>query len=215
MIASPVAAGRSGLLCVVSGPSGSGKTTLCRAACADGSRHYSISATTRAPRPGETDGRDYHFLSEEEFVAQIEAGDFLEHAQVFGRRYGTPRSEVLPFLERGQDVLLDLDVQGAAQLRVLEDEAIRRAHCDVFLLPPTLEELRARLAGRHTDSPETQARRLAAALDEIALWRAYDYVLPSGTREEDLARFRLLLDAERLRTRHLRALAGYEVEAAR
>lgn len=200
-----------GLLCVVSGPSGSGKTTLCRAACADGSRHYSISATTRPPRPGEVNGRDYHFLTEEEFVAEIAAEGFLEHAEVFGRRYGTPKSEVLPFLERGQDVLLDLDVQGAAQLRASPDETIRRAHCDVFLLPPRLEELRARLAGRHTDSPQTQARRLAAALDEIAHWREYDYVLPSGTREEDLARFLTLLSAEKLRSRHLRELAGYEV----
>lgn len=199
-----------GLLCVVSGPSGSGKTTLCRAASADGSRHYSISATTRPPRPGEVNGRDYHFLTEAEFLAQIETGGFLEHAVVFGHRYGTLKSEVLPYLERGQDVLLDLDVQGAAQLRACPDEAIRRAHCDVFLLPPRLEELRARLAGRHTDSPEAQARRLAAALDEIAHWREYDYILPSSTREEDLARFCALLATEKLRSRHWHELTGYE-----
>ena len=199
----------SGLLCVVSGPSGSGKTTLCRAACEAEGAHYSVSATTRPAREGEVDGRDYHFLSEEDFLRRVENGEFLEHASVFGRHYGTLKSEVLPRLERGQDVLMDLDVQGAAMLRAHPDALVRRAHLDVFLVPPTLEALRERLLGRHTDAPEVQARRLAAALDEIAYWRNYDYTLWSGSREADLAKFRGLLAAERLRSRRLRDLPGF------
>jgi len=198
-----------GLLCIVSGPSGSGKTTLCRAACEGGTSHSSVSAPTRSMRPGEVDGRDYHFLSEADFLGRVEAGEFLEHASVFGRHYGTLKSEVLPRLARGQDVLMDLDVQGAALVRQLADEAVRRAHLDVFLVPPTLDELRARLAGRHTDAPETQARRLAAALEEIARWPEYEYTLLSDTREADLARFRSILAAERLRSRRRLGLPGY------
>jgi guanylate kinase len=198
-----------GLLCIVSGPSGSGKTTLCRAACQAENAHYSVSATTRAMRPGEVDGRDYHFLSEADFLGRVEAGEFLEHATVFGRHYGTLKSEVLPRLARGQDVLMDLDVQGAALVRQHADEAVRRAHLDVFLVPPTLDELRARLAGRHTDAPEIQARRLAAALEEIARWPEYEYTLLSDTREADLARFRSILAAERLRSRRRLGLPGY------
>jgi guanylate kinase len=201
---------RSALLCVVSGPSGSGKTTLCRAACAVEGAYYSVSATTRPARPGEVDGRDYHFLSDGDFHARLEAGEFLEQAEVFGRRYGTLKSEVLPRLERGEDVLMDLDVRGAAMLRAHEDALVRRAHLDVFLVPPTLDELRARLAGRHTDAPEVQARRLAAALDEISHWSRYDYTLLSGTRDEDLGRLRGVLAAERLRSKRLRELSGYK-----
>jgi len=199
----------SGRLCVVSGPSGSGKTTLCRAACEAEGAHYSVSATTRAIRPGEVDGRDYHFLSGEDFLQRVAHGEFLEHATVFGRHYGTLKDEVLPRIARGQDVLMDLDVQGAAMLRAHPDERVRCAHLDVFLVPPTLKELRARLAGRHTDSPETQARRLAAAQLEIAHWPNYDYTLWSSTREADLVRLRVILAAERLRSRRLRELPGY------
>ncbi len=199
----------TGLLCVVSGPSGSGKTTLCRAACAAENAHYSISATTRPMRPGEVDGRDYHFLAEDEFRRRVEAGEFLEHASVFGRHYGTLKSEVLPRLALGQDVIMDLDIQGAELLRAHTDPAVRRAFLDVFLVPPSLDALRARLVGRHTDAPGIQARRLAAALREIARWREYDYTIMSDTREADLARFRTLLAAERMRSRRLPSLPGY------
>ena len=203
----------TGLLCIVSGPSGSGKTTLCRAACQAENAHYSISATTRPMRPGEVDGRDYHFLTEEVFLRQVEEGAFLEHATVFGRHYGTLKSEVLPRLARGQDVLMDLDVQGAAIVRNHPDELVRRAHFDLFLLPPSMDDLRARLAGRHTDAPDIQARRLAAALEEITHWSTYEYTLLSGSREEDLARFRGILAAERLRSRRRLHLPGFEVSA--
>lgn len=200
----------TGLLCIVSGPSGSGKTTLCRAACQAENAHYSISATTRPMRPGEVNGRDYHFLSEEDFIRRVEAGDFLEHATVFGRHYGTLKSEVLPRLARGQDVVMDLDVQGAAQMRSHPDPEVRLAFLDVFLVPPSLDALRARLLGRHTDAPDVQARRLAAALEEIAHWRAYEYTILSDTKETDLARFRGLLAAERLRSRRRAGLPGYD-----
>jgi guanylate kinase len=202
----------TGLLGVVSGPSGSGKTTLCRAACLAENAHYSISATTRPIRPGEVDGRDYHFLTEEDFQRRVENGEFLEHATVFGRHYGTLKSEVLPRLARGQDVLMDLDVQGAAAVRRHPDECVGRARFDVFLLPPSMTELKARLAGRHTDAPDVQARRLAAALEEITHWPAYDYTLPSGSREEDLARFRGILAAERLRSRRRHKGSGFREE---
>jgi guanylate kinase len=165
-------------------------------------------------RPGEVDGRDYHFLSEEEFLRRVEADEFLEHASVFGRHYGTLKSEVLPRLARGQDVLMDLDVQGAALVRHHPDPLVRRAHFDVFLLPPSMQELRARLTGRHTDSPEIQARRLAAALEEITHWRAYDYTLLSGSREHDLSRFQALLATERLRSKRLPHLPGFEESAS-
>jgi len=207
MTATPV---RSGLLCIVSGPSGSGKTTLCCAASAAEGCSYTVSATTRAPRSGEVDGRDYHFLSTDEFRRRVATGEFLEWATVFGKCYGTLRSEVEPRLRRGEDVLMDLDVQGARLMRSHPDELVRSAHFDVFLLPPSLTELQARLAGRSSDAAEVQAWRLAAALEEISHWREYDYTLLSATREEDLARFRGILASERLRSARRRRLEGYD-----
>src|SRR6478672_5791402 len=118
---------REGLLVVVSGPSGCGKTTLCRNATAVEPVYYTVSCTTRAMRPGEENGRDYFFLSEEEFTSRVAAGDFLEHATVHGRHYGTLKSEVLPALQSGMDVIMDLDIQGAAQLRASCDDLVRRA----------------------------------------------------------------------------------------
>ena len=195
---------REGILCVVSGPSGCGKTTLCRNAAAVEPVTYTVSCTTRAIRPGETDGHDYFFLTDEEFVRRIEAGDFLEHAFVHGRRYGTLKSQVLPHLAEGRDVIMDLDVQGAAQLRSCPDEAIRRALVDVFILPPSMEELKARLAGRRSESEAQLALRLDNALAEVHHWREYRYALVSRTREDDLTEFRAILAAERHRTTRLR-----------
>jgi guanylate kinase len=200
---------RSAVLCVVSGPSGSGKTTLCRAVSAAEGCHYAISATTRAPRPGEVDGRDYHFLSEDDFQRRVERGDFLEWAGVYGRNYGTLKSEVLDHLDRGTDVLMDLDTQGAAAIRGLDDPRIRLAHFDVFVLPRTFEELRLRLVGRHSDSPETQQRRLANALSEIDHGREYAYTLVSGSKDEDFERLRAILTAERLRSTRCRRMAEF------
>ncbi|MGI8601596.1 MAG: guanylate kinase [Verrucomicrobiales bacterium] len=200
---------RTGLLCVVSGPSGSGKTTLCRALSAAEGCYYTVSATTRPARPGEVDGSDYHFLSDEEFRRRLEAGEFLESANVYGRLYGTLKSEALPQIARGREVIMDLDTQGAASLRMVDHPLVRAAHFDVFLLPPTLQELRRRLAGRHSDAPQIQANRLASALSEVSHWREYAYTLISGTREDDLARFRTLLAAERMRSSRLANVDGF------
>ena len=190
---------RTGMLLVVSGPSGSGKTTLCRRLADAGEVRYSISCTTRLPRPGEINGRDYHFLTRDEFVQRLEAGDFLEHAVVHGHLYGSLKAEVLSRLHNGLDVVMDIDVQGADQIRSCDDPDIRRAAVDLFVMPPDENELHARLAGRGTDSPETIALRMSNALDEMRHWRKYTYLLVSSTREEDYARFTALVTAERLR----------------
>lgn len=187
------------MLLVVSGPSGSGKTTLCRRLADSGEVRYSVSCTTRTPRPGELDGRDYHFLNREEFERRLQAGDFLEHAAVHGNFYGSLKSEVLSHLNEGIDVVMDIDVQGAEQVRNCADPDIRRALVDLFVMPPSEQELRSRLAGRGTDSEETIALRMANALDEMRHWRKYTYVLRSSTREEDYVRFLALVTAERLR----------------
>jgi guanylate kinase len=194
---------RTGMLLVVSGPSGSGKSTLCRRLADEGEAHYSISCTTRPPRPGERDGKDYHFLTGEEFAAREAAGDFLEHAVVHGNRYGSLRSEVAGHLAAGTDVVMDIDVQGAAQVRGCADPAIRRALVEVFVLPPSEDELRARLTGRGTDSDDVIALRLRNALEEMNHWRKYGYCLVSATREEDYARFKAMVIAERMRVTRL------------
>lgn len=191
---------RSGILFLVSGPSGSGKTTLCRRLAGEGQAHYSISCTTRAPRPGELHGRDYYFLSREEFARKIAHGDFLEHAEVHGNHYGTLKSEVVNDLQHGRDVVMDIDVQGAALVRACEDPEIRRALVDLFVMPPSEEALRARLTGRGTDSAEVIAVRMRNSLEEMEHWREYSYRLLSGTHEEDYLAFKSLLLAERLRS---------------
>jgi len=194
---------RTGILLVVSGPSGSGKTTLCRRLAGDKAAHYSISCTTRDPRPGEIADQDYHFVSPAEFQARLAAGEFLEHARVHGNFYGTLRSEVIGYLEAGTDVVMDIDVQGAAQVRACTEPSIQRARVDLFVMPPGEGELRARLAGRGTDSEATIALRMENALDEIRHWPSYTYRLLSATHEEDYLRFKALLTAERLRVSRL------------
>lgn len=190
---------RSGMLIVVSGPSGSGKTTLCRRLADAGEARYSISCTTRPPRPGEVDGRDYHFLTREAFVARLEAGDFLEHAVVHGNLYGSLKSEVLGHLNAGVDVVMDIDVQGADQVRNCADLEIRKAAVHVFVMPPSERELHVRLDTRATDSEEIISLRMTNALDEMRHWKDYTYVLLSSTRDDDYTRFTALVTAERLR----------------
>jgi len=185
---------------VVSGPSGSGKTTLCRKLCDAGEAIFSISCTTRAPRPGEVDGQDYFFLSDDEFVQRIERGEFFEHANVHGRRYGSLKSYVTDNLKRGIDVMMDIDVQGAALVRACQDETVQRCLVDVFILPPSATELQQRLAGRGTESQEALDLRLGNAIAEMEHWPEYDYVLVSSTRDADFERFRSLLIAQRMRT---------------
>lgn len=188
-----------GTLLIVSGASGSGKTTLCRRAEAAGLTAYSISCTTRAPRPGEKDGVDYYFLTPEEFAAKVAAGEFLEHACVHGNSYGTLRSEVVRLLESGQHVVMDIDVQGAASIRSCDDPTIRRAYADVYIHVPAAE-LEARLRGRQTDSEDTIRLRLHNAAMEDARQGEYQYCLISGDREQDYARFVALLSALSMRT---------------
>ena len=194
---------RTGILLVVSGPSGSGKTTLCRRLADEGEANYSISCTTRAPRPGEVNGLDYHFLSRDEFITKRDGGEFLESAEVHGNLYGTLKSEVTDRLEQGADVVMDLDVQGAAQVRACTDTVIRIAAVDLFVMPPEKEELLSRLSGRGTDSSEVIALRMKNALEEMSHWPNYTYRLLSGSQEEDYSRFKSLVVAERMRISRL------------
>jgi len=202
---------REGILCVVSGPSGSGKTTLCRAATAVEPAYYTVSCTTRPQRPGEENGRDYFFVTEDEFAQRIANGEFLEHARVYGRGYGTLKSQALPALKAGQDVIMDLDIQGAAQLRACPDADIRRALVDVFVMPAGIDDLRARLAGRRSESEPELDLRLRNALAEMEHWRSYTYTLISHTRESDLTALLSILHAERHRSTRLHPCADFPV----
>ena len=199
-----VPSARLGVLMVVSGPSGTGKTTLCRRLSDSNEAIFSISCTTRAPRAGEVDGQDYFFLSEEEFVRRIENDEFFEHAQVHGRRYGTLKSFVTENLLKGTDVMMDIDVQGALQVRACKDEIVQRCLVDVFILPPSAEELHRRLSGRGTESKEAVDLRMTNAIAEMEHWPSYDFALVSSTREEDFERFKALLQAQRMRSELLR-----------
>lgn len=201
---SPSMSARTGILLVVSGPSGSGKTTLCRQLADSGEAHYSISCTTRAPRPGEQNGKDYHFLSKQDFHHRLEASDFLEHAVVHENLYGSLKSEVVSHLQDGIDVVMDIDLQGADQVRACPDPDIQRALVDLFVMPPSETELYQRLSGRGTDSAATIALRMSNALEEMRHWRRYRYRLLSSSREQDYAQFRALLTAERLRVTRIR-----------
>lgn len=195
---------RTGILLVVSGPSGSGKTTLCRRLADAGEAHYSISCTTRPPREGEVDGQDYHFLSRGEFEERVQEDEFLEHAEVHGNCYGSLVSEVLEYLHKGRDVVMDIDVQGAAQVRACPDPTIQRALVDLFVMPPSGDELRSRLAGRGTDDQAVIDLRMKNALEEMQHWEHYSHVLRSGDREEDYSRFLALVVAERMRVERMR-----------
>lgn len=197
---------RTGILLVVSGPSGSGKTTLCRRLAGENEAHYSISCTTRSPRPGEIDGKDYHFLSREQFLTKRQNGEFLESAEVHGNLYGTLRSEVVRYLAVGRDVVMDLDVQGAGLVRKCEDSSIRTALVDLFVMPANEEELFKRLSGRGTDSAEVIELRMKNAIEETRHWPEYTYRLISGTQEEDYTRFKSLIVAERLRVSRIKSV---------
>ena len=188
---------------MVSAPSGGGKTTLVERIRRTPNLFYSVSCTTRAPRAGEIDGQDYRFLSNTDFRQRVEKGDFLEHAQVHGDHYGTLREPVVTNLKSGTDVLIDIDAQGAAVIRNCGDPLIREALADVFIMPPDLEELRKRLLKRGTETPEQIDSRLTTAAREMEHWRAYRYTIISGSVEEDLQRFRQIMDAESYLSRRL------------
>ena len=188
---------------MVSAPSGAGKTTLCDALRQTPDFVYSVSCTTRHPRAGENDGEDYHFLSEGDFLARVKAGEFLEYAEVHGKYYGTLRQPIRSNLDEGVDVLIDIDIQGAAAIRTVGDEFIRRALCDVFIMPPDLDELRRRLTKRGTETVEQIELRLMNAAREMELWREYRYTIISKSMEEDLQKFRHIMGAERYLSRRL------------
>jgi len=188
---------RLGILFILSAPSGAGKSTLRTGLQKNQDFAYSVSCTTRAPRTGEIDGTDYHFLSRADFECKIAAGEFLEHAEVHGNFYGTLKSAVLDTLRSGTDVLIDIDVQGAEMIRANDHPEIRAAIADIFLMPANMDVLRNRLAKRGTETPDQIAVRLHNAKNEMREWRNYRYAIITGTPEEDLANFRAIMQAER------------------
>ena len=194
---------RAGILFILSAPSGAGKTTLRTMLQRTPDFVYSISCTTRQPRPGETHGQDYFFLQKEDFEARLQKGDFLEHATVHGNHYGTLRETVLESLERGVDVLLDIDIQGAAMIRATTHEKIRASITDVFLMPASMDVLRHRLLKRGTEDPAQLELRLRNAETELLSRGKYRYNVISGTPEEDFQNFRAIMLAERQLSRRL------------
>jgi len=205
---------RSGILFVLSAPSGAGKSTLRGELEKTRDFVYSVSCTTRAPRPGEVNGRDYHFISPEDFETRIHAGAFLEYARVHDHYYGTLRQSVLASLEAGDDVLIDIDTQGAARIRANPHPAIREAYVDLFLLPPDFSELRRRLEARGTESEAQIALRLRNAQEEYAQWPHFRYLIFPGTVAEVLAQTRAIMQSERNASRRYLARQPGEAVAA-
>lgn len=196
-------AGASPLLILISAPSGGGKTTLCQQLlAARPSMTRAVTCTTREPRPGEQDGVDYYFLDAGSFLKRVQAGNFLEHATVYGNSYGTLKAEVLTKLRQGKDVLLNVDVQGAATIRAraAEDPELSRSLVSVFLTPGSLDVLEQRLRKRGTDAPAVVQKRLGVAKQEIVQWKNFDYLLISGTIPEDLRRMLAIIEAEKMRS---------------
>ena len=197
---------RRGLLFVLSSPSGAGKSTLARRLlAAESGIAMSVSATTRAPRPGEQDGREYHFLGAAAFDAMVADGGFLEWAHVFGNRYGTPAAPVRALLSQGSDVLFDIDWQGTQQLSQSAPHDLVR----IFILPPGMVELERRLRARAADSDAVIASRMARAADEISHWSEYDYVIVNDDLERCLADVRTILAAERMKRVRATGLVGF------
>ena len=197
---------RRGLMFILSSPSGAGKTTISRMLLRQDSRlRMSVSATTRAPRPGEVDGKDYHFVDQPTFDRMVQDGDFLEWAHVFGHSYGTPKAEVKQGLRDGKDYLFDIDWQGTQQLyQKLERDVVR-----VFLLPPSIDELHRRLNARGTDSAAVIDARMERAKAEISHWDGYDYVIVNDDIEVCFAKVLQILAAERMRRARQTGLIGF------
>ncbi|UWQ51502.1 guanylate kinase [Leisingera caerulea] len=204
-------ADRRGLLIILSSPSGAGKSTLARRLMAwDPGLKFSVSATTRAPRPGEEHGREYFFMSEDEFRQKVAEGGMLEHAHVFGNFYGSPAGPVKDTIEAGQDVLFDVDWQGEIQIR---NSDLGKHALSIFILPPSIPELRRRLETRAQDSDDVIAKRMQKSWDEISHWGYYDYVLVNDDLDQTEAKLKTIVEAERMRRiqqpklqEHVRAL---------
>lgn len=193
----PPSPSRRGLLLILSSPSGAGKSTLARKLMDwDPTIRFSVSATTRAPRPGEVEGREYYFKPRAEFEAMVAGGQMLEHAEVFGNLYGSPRAPVEAAMAEGRDTLFDIDWQGGQQIR---NSALGRDVVSVFILPPSITELDRRLRARGQDSEEVIRGRMAKSQAEISHWAEYDYVLVNDDLEETFARLLKVLEAERMR----------------
>ncbi|PWL35077.1 guanylate kinase [Marivita sp. XM-24bin2] len=188
---------RRGLLIILSSPSGAGKSTLSRRLLEwDTCLSFSVSATTRAPRPGEVDGEHYHFLTDDAFKLDVANGNMLEHAHVFGNFYGSPRKPVQTAIDAGNDVLFDIDWQGAQQI---VNSALGPHTLSIFILPPSIAELRRRLESRGQDSAETIGKRMLKSWDEISHWGSYDYVLVNDDLDATFEKLKTIVDATRLR----------------
>jgi guanylate kinase len=188
---------RKGLLLILSSPSGAGKSTLARKLMAwDANLAFSVSATTRAPRAGEVDGREYYFKTRVQFEDMVAAGDMLEHAEVFGNLYGSPRAPIEAAMAAGRDTIFDIDWQGGQQIR---SSALGRDVVSIFVLPPSIADLDARLRGRGQDSDEVIAARMEKSQNEISHWAEYDYVIVNREIEIAFAQMVTILQAERMR----------------
>jgi len=198
---------RRGLLIILSSPSGAGKSTLAgRLMAWDASLSFSVSATTRPPRPGELDGREYYFRERADFEDMIDAGEMLEHAEVFGNLYGSPRAPVQDAIEAGRDVIFDIDWQGGQQVR---NSTLSKDVVSIFILPPSIAELDRRLRARGQDSPDVIATRMAQSEAEISHWAEYDYVLVNEDIDETEEKLKTILTAERLHRDRQPGLAGF------
>lgn len=198
---------RSGLLIIISSPSGAGKSTLARRLMQwDASLRFSVSATTRPPRPGEVDGQHYHFTDRAAFETMVAEGRMLEHAEVFGNLYGSPAAPVETAIAEGRDTIFDVDWQGGQQIRASH---LGQQVVSIFILPPTLAELERRLRARGQDSEQVIAGRMQKSRDEISHWAEYDYVLVNDDLDTTEAELRAILTAERLRRDRRPALGGF------
>lgn len=206
MLSDDLHVGRRGLMLVLSSPSGAGKTTLSRRLLdSDSMITMSVSATTRSPRPGEMHGRDYYFLSTEDFGIMRNRNEFLEHAKVFSNYYGTPARPVLEALDAGRDVLFDIDWQGTQQL----DEHAKEDLVKVFVLPPSAQDLERRLKTRAQDSPVVVAERMAKASEEISHYQEYDYIIINENVDQAASELRAILMAERLKRKRQTGLSDF------
>jgi guanylate kinase len=188
---------RRGLLIILSSPSGAGKSTLSRRLMKwDPSLSFSVSSTTRSMRSGEENGKDYFFVSEEEFSKQVADGEMLEHAQVFDCSYGSPKKPVENAINHGEDVLFDIDWQGAQQI---SNSALQEHVLSIFILPPSISELKNRLEKRGQDTHDTVKKRMAKSWDEISHWAGYDYVVINDDLDKTEAKLKSIVTAERLR----------------
>lgn len=189
--------GRRGLLIILSSPSGAGKSTLSRRLRDwDPTISFSVSATTRKPRNGEADGREYHFKTDAEFKSDVAAGEMLEHAHVFGNFYGSPKGPVQAAIDEGRDVLFDIDWQGAQQI---QNSALGQHTLSIFILPPSIRELHRRLEARGQDTSDVIAKRMQKSWDEISHWGEYDYVLINEDLDETEAKLKSIVAAARLK----------------